>query len=226
MENNEIENPVTDEAVTTHPPKLYAGKYKSIEELEKAYKNSAKVFNENKSLQEKLKSYEVPESYSLPEVSLAEPVLNDLQKLAKSAGLNQEQFNKTIISMQEQQQHYQTQLEERKKQLGSQLKVVEDYVTKNYPPSLHNTVLNTILGDENAMSDAMKHRDQVLNSQVPGLSNQRANLSDPYEGRTELLNVAKEYQKNPTEKNRKRYINLAQASRYAHEKFWPSCPQN
>ncbi|WP_246562513.1 hypothetical protein [Rickettsiella endosymbiont of Dermanyssus gallinae] len=59
------------------------------------------------------------------------------------------------------------------------------------------------------MSDAMKHRDQVLNSQVPGLSNQRANLSDPYEGRTELLNIAKEYQKNPTEKNRNRYISLA-----------------
>lgn len=60
------------------------------------------------------------------------------------------------------------------------------------------------------MSDAMKHRDQGLNSQVPGLSNQRANLSDHYEGRAELLNIAKEYQKNPTEKNRNRYINLAQ----------------
>lgn len=84
--------------------------------------------------------------------------------------------------------------------------MVEDYVTKNYPSSLHNTVLDTILGDENAM----KHRDQVLNSQVPDLSNQRANLSYPYEGQTELLNVAKEYQKNPTEKNRKHYINLAQ----------------
>ncbi|WP_218814589.1 hypothetical protein [Rickettsiella endosymbiont of Dermanyssus gallinae] len=138
--NNEEVNPVTEETVVTEPPKLYAGKYKSVEELEKAYKNSAKVFNENKILQEKLKSYEVPENYSLPEVSLAEPVLYDIQQLAKSAGLNQEQFNKTLLSMQEQQLQYQNQLEERKKQLGSQLKVVEDYVTKIYPAALHNTV--------------------------------------------------------------------------------------
>ena len=59
------------------------------------------------------------------------------------------------------------------------------------------------------MSDAMKHRDQVLNTQVPGLSNQRANLSDLYDGRTELQNLGKEYHKNPTEKNKNRYINLA-----------------
>ncbi|MES2142386.1 MAG: hypothetical protein V4471_05865 [Pseudomonadota bacterium] len=57
------------------------------------------------------------------------------------------------------------------------------------------------------MTDALKHRDQLLSSQVPGLSSQRANLSDPYEGQQEMLKVAKEYEKNPTEKNRKRYIN-------------------
>ncbi len=55
----------------------------------------------------------------------------------------------------------------------------------------------------------MSDRDQILNSQVPGLNNQRANFSDTYEGKTELINSAKEYEKNPTEKNRKRYINLA-----------------
>ncbi|MES2142693.1 MAG: hypothetical protein V4471_07435 [Pseudomonadota bacterium] len=59
------------------------------------------------------------------------------------------------------------------------------------------------------MSDALKHRDQLLNSQVPGLSSQRANLSDPYEGKNELLKVAKEYERDPSDKNRKRYINLA-----------------
>jgi len=203
---NELESPVAEEIPATEPVKLYAGKYKSIHELEKAYTNSSTVFNENRALKEK---YKVPENYVVPEVSLPETVINDLQQLAKSAGFNQEQFTKTLLSMQEQQKQYQTQLEERKKQLGEQLKVVEDYVTKTYPSTLYNTVLTTLLGDENAMSDAMKHRDQVLNSQVPGLSNQHANLSDPYEGRTELLTLAKEYQKNPTEKNRKRYINLA-----------------
>lgn len=38
------------------------------------------------------------------------------------------------------------------------------------------------------MSDAMKHRDQVLISQGPGLNNQRANFSDTDEGKTELIN--------------------------------------
>lgn len=207
--NIEVENPVKQETVAVESPKRYAGKYESIEELEKAYKNSSKVFNENKVLQEKLKSYKVPENYTLPEVSLSESVLTELQDLAKSAGLNQEQFNKTVVSMHEQKQQLQNQLEARKKQLGDEFKVVEDYVTKAYPSTLHTMILNTLLGDEKAMSDAIKHRDQLLNSQVPGLSNQRANLSESYDSRTELQNLGKEYQKNPTEKNKNRYINLA-----------------
>lgn len=194
----------------TEATKLYAGKYKSVEELEKAYKNSAGVFNENKNLKEKLKSFETPENYSLPEsTSLPEQEIQGLQSLAKTAGLNQEQFTKTLSAMKEQQQRYQNQIEERKKILGDKLAIVEDYVTKTYPASLQSTILNTLIGDENAMSDALKHRDQLLNSQVPGLSSQRANLSDPYEGKNELLKVAKEYERDPSDKNRKRYINLA-----------------
>ncbi|WP_010597627.1 hypothetical protein [Rickettsiella massiliensis] len=42
----------SNEATITESTKLYAGKYKSVEELEKAYKNSAGVFNENKILKE------------------------------------------------------------------------------------------------------------------------------------------------------------------------------
>jgi hypothetical protein len=71
------------------------------------------------------------------------------------------------------------------------------------------TILNTLLGDENAMTEALKHRDQLLNSQVPGLSSQQANLSDPYDGQQEMLKMAKEYEKNPTDKKRKQLISLA-----------------
>lgn len=200
---------ITEELPVEEQPKLYAGKYTSVEELEKAYKNSAKVFNDNKALQERLKNYAVPESYHLPDVSLPETMLQEIEGLAKAANLSQEQFNKTLYAMADQQKQYQTQLDNKKKTLGNKLNIIQDYITKNYPASLHVTVLNTLIGDENAMTEALKHRDQLLNSQVPGLSNQQANLSDPFEDRTELLNVAKEYQKNPTEKNRKRYINLA-----------------
>lgn len=208
LETTSINN--TEERVNTEPPKLYAGKYHSVEELEKAYKNSAKVFNENKALHEKLKHYEPPESYTMPDLlDLPDSVIQEMQSLAKVAGLNQIQFNQTLHAMQTQQQHYQTQLETRKKNLGDKLMILEDYVSKTYPTTLHTTILNTLLGDEIAMSDALKHRDQCLNSQVPGLSSQRANLSDPHEGQQEMLKMAKEYEKNPTDKNRQRYINLA-----------------
>ncbi|HEY2567209.1 MAG TPA: hypothetical protein VGH95_05860 [Candidatus Aquirickettsiella sp.] len=203
-------NEITEELSVEEQPKLYAGKYKSVEELEKAYKNSAKVFNDNKALQERLKNYEVPESYHLPDVSLPETMLQEIEGLAKAANLSQEQFNKTLYAMAEQQNHYQAQLENKKKTLGSKLSLVQDYVIKNYPVSLQSTVLNTIIGDENAITEALKHRDQLLNSQVPGLSNQQANLSDPYDGQQEMLKAAKEYEKNPNVKNREKFINLAQ----------------
>ena len=35
----------------------------------------------------------MPENYTLPEVSLSESILIEIKHLAKSAGLNQEQFN-------------------------------------------------------------------------------------------------------------------------------------
>jgi hypothetical protein len=207
--NPEIEPINTAEIIVEETPKLYAGKYNSVDELEKAYKNSAKVFNENKALQETLKNYQVPESYQLPEVTLPETVLQEVQALAKITGLNQEQFNKTLFAMSEQQKQYQTALDDKKKTLGDKLNVVQDYVTKTYPASLQHTILNTLLGDENAMTEALKHRDHLLNSQVPGLSNQQANWSDPDEGQQEMLKMAKEYEKDPSDKNRKRYINVA-----------------
>lgn len=204
------ENTAIEETIVTESPKLYAGKYKSVEELEKAYKSSAGVFNENKTLKEQLKSFEVPENYSLPEsLSLHEQEIQGLQNIAKTAGLNQEQFNKTLLKMQEQQQQCQIQLEERKKMLGDTLNVIEDYVTKTYPSTLHSTILNTLIGDENAMTEALKHRDQLLNTQVPGLNNQRVSFSDPEDAKEALAKISNEFHQNPTEKNRKRYINLA-----------------
>lgn len=201
---------ITEELPVEETQKLYAGKYNSVEELEKAYKNSAKVFNDNKALQERLKNYEVPESYNLPDVSLPETMLQEIEALAKATNLSQEQFNKTLFAMSEQQKQYETQLENKKKTLGNKLTVIQDYVTKTYPAALHTTVLNTLIGNEKAMTEALKHRDQLLNSQVPGLSNQQVqHQSDPYDAQQEMLKLAKEYEKSSTEKNKNRLINLA-----------------
>lgn len=90
-------------------------------------------------MQEKLKSFAAPESYQLPEsVSLSEQEMQGLVTTAKEVGLNQSQFDEDTY-YDARQQNYQTQLAERKKQLGEQFKVVEDYVTKTYPSALHNT---------------------------------------------------------------------------------------
>jgi len=69
------------------------------------------------------------------------------------------------------------------------------------------------------MTEALKHRDQLLNSQVPGLSSQQAhNRTDPYDGQQEMLKLAKEFEKNPTKQNRKKLINLAQEVAEARSK--------
>lgn len=136
-------------------------------------------------------------------------MLQEIEGLAKAANLSQEQFNKTLHAMAEQQNRYQTQLDNKKKTLGDKLNIVQDYVMRNYPTSLQSTILNTLIGDDNAMGEALKHRDQLLNSQVPGLSNQLAHRTDPYDAQQEMLKLAKEYEKNPNTKNREKLITFA-----------------
>lgn len=63
--------------------------------------------------------------------------------------------------MAEQQKQYQTQLEDKKKTLGNKLNVLQDYITKNYAAPVHTIVLSTLIGDENAMTEALKHHSQV-----------------------------------------------------------------
>lgn len=92
--------------------------------------------------------------------------------------------------------------------MGDKLNAHQDYFTKISPTSLRDTTLNILLEYENDMSEALKHRDQLLNSQVLGLNNQPANLSSPYECQQEMLKTAKEYERNPSDKDKKRYINL------------------
>lgn len=65
--------------------------------------------------------------------------------LALPAGFNEEQFDKTIVSIHEQKKQQQTQLES-KKQLGVQFKVVEDFVNE-LSSNFTQHDINTLLGD-------------------------------------------------------------------------------
>lgn len=191
-------------------PRLYAGKYKTIEELEEGYRNAAGVYNENESL--KLQ-FAVPEQYQAPTgVLLREAELNDLKSLAKRSGLSQNQFNNMTLEMSQHIKYNIDSLESAKQALGPEkLNLVTDYVKQNYPASLQETVINKLLKDGNAMSDALKDRDQKLNSSVPGMRDASTSIPQPaYDGFKELEKASLEYRQNPNERNRNLYISLAQ----------------
>jgi len=199
-------------------PKLWAGKYKSPEELETAYGHAVNAIREVSELK---KQMIVPDDYSIPsDIALREVEAIEMKSMAKNAGLNQDHFEKMARDMHTRIQNNLTSFEESKKSLGEEnLNVVTDYVKRTYPESLHDTVLTKLIKDKNAMSDAMRHRDQLLNSQVPGMS-QGSTAAPPksYDGKLELEKAAIEYRKRPTETNKEKYIDIARQVSEARKK--------
>ena len=59
------------------------------------------------------------------------------------------------------------------------------------------------------MKQAMEDRDKRLNSRVPGVDHGTTSGGERYDGQAELLKARAEAHKNPTEKNRKKYIDMA-----------------
>jgi hypothetical protein len=164
------------DAILDNTPKLYAGKFKSVEELEKGYKQSLPLHQRNKELEaelQKLKS--VPDDYSVPsDVDLRDAQLNELKIIAKRAGLNEEQFASAAQALNESASQQISAFAERKESLGEEkLNLLKGFVEKNFngfDDNFRETMFNHIIRDDKIMSDAMKQREQQLNSQVPGMS--------------------------------------------------------
>lgn len=201
------------EGVMSSEPKLWAGKFKNPEDLEEAYKNSAKVFNENKKLHDDLASHiKVPDDYIVPEgLSLREVQIRDLKNLAKRSGLNQNHFENFAKVTDESLKQNMESLEKAKESVGKEkLSLLDDYISKNYPESLHQTILNKLIKDDTAMNDALRHRDQLLNSQVAGISNAVPKVGDTYDGYKELERARADFMLNKSdERARDRYFELA-----------------
>lgn len=196
--------------------RLYAGKYKSVEELEKAYGHSVTAFGEKAKLEKELERYKVPEDYAVPEgLTFGEDDIREVKSIAKAADMNQEQFEKTIREMHgkvlSNAEREKQMFEERRKSIGDEkINLLTDHVEKNYPKSLRDTVLNKLIKDEQAMSDVLKERDQKLNSQTPGLNRGAPIGGERYDGEKELRNAGEAYNKNPSDrKAREDYIKLA-----------------
>lgn len=202
--------------LTGSEPKLYAGKYKSVEDLEEAYKASERFVGENNTLKKELEKHtSVPDDYEVTQdIVLRDSEIAELKAIAKSAGLNQEQFLKTALQMQTRISHQLTAFEQAKQELGeANLNLLNDYVTKNYPERLREVVLTKLIKDKDAMTDALKHRDTVLNSQAPGMDKATNDKPQKYDGERDLKEAAQAYHKNPKDhKARQRYIELARAT--------------
>jgi len=164
------------DSVLDDTPKLYAGKFKSVEDLEHGYKQNSGLYQRNKELEaeiQKLKS--VPDDYSVPkDVALRDAQVNELKMIAKRAGLNEDQFAGAAQALNENASQQLNAFAERKESLGEEkLNLLKGFVEKNFngfDNNFRETMFNQIIRDDKTMSDAMQQREQQLNSQVPGMS--------------------------------------------------------
>lgn len=221
--NNTIDTSVSESVVaesivsaTVGEPKLWAGKYKSPEEMEEALigkdKEYGKLYSEHNDIKSKYEQVvSIPENYTAPnDIVLRETELAEIRAIAKNAGLTQAQFEKTAREMQSRIQAGHQILENNKKEIGDEkLAIINDYVKKYYPEHLQNAVLNQIIKDKNAMSDALKDRDARLNSQAPGMDQAGAGTPQKFDGEKDLQAAAETYRKTPNARNKAKYIDMA-----------------
>lgn len=195
---------------------LYAGKFKSVEELEKGYKESLSVHVKNKELEEKLSQMQtVPDSYNIPENSILDSKqLAELTEVAKNSKMSQEQFDAAINSLASNAKQQESQWETRKKLIGEQnINVLKKYVDENfstYDERFRGQMLNQIILDDATMEKAMEDREKRLNSSIPGI-NQTGNNppSDINAGRAEAQALAQRAMAEPGNKeNIKKLLNL------------------
>lgn len=153
--------------------KLYAGKFKTVEELEAGYKNSLPTFQENEALKAKLEEVsKVPDTYLNPsDVQLDANRLTDIQARAKEAGMTQAQYDKFIRSDKARLEAAQQKFEQARKDVGDEtLNMLTDYVKKNYPEALQDNMIKTFITNKDARQAALNHRNQLLNNTVPGMN--------------------------------------------------------
>lgn len=205
--------------------KLFANKFKTVEDLEKAYGNSVTAMVEKAKLEKELEKYKAPDTYEIPsDVSFEGNQFDELKAIAKNADMSQLQFEKTAREMHNRVVSNKKAVEqfynERKSTIGEEkLNLLSDYVEKYYPPYAREIILDKLIKDDSAMSDALKDRDTRLNTQAPGMGDGRGSTPERYEGDSELRAAAMAAQKNPRDhKAREKYINLAREVGHARKR--------
>lgn len=152
---------------------LYAGKFKTVEELEAGYKNSLPLYQENQTLKSKFDEVtKIPDEYLTPsDVALHEDDISDVKTLAKNSGLTQAQFEKLARETYVKGKNKLDAYEKAKADLGADtLHTLQDYVEKYYPAKIGESVLKKLILEKDARDIALQHRNTLLNSRVPGMN--------------------------------------------------------
>lgn len=157
----------------TTPPVLYAGKFKTVEELEDGYKNSAKVYQENEDLKKRIdETTKVPDDYVVPaDVTLHENDLATLKATAKESGLTQAQFDKLAQKQTSTVKGKLDAFENAKKEIGSDtLNLLQDFIGKAYPEKAGEALLKEAIKNKDVRDQILEQRTKALNSSVPGMN--------------------------------------------------------
>lgn len=199
--------------------KLYAGKFKTVEELESGYTNAAKVYQENETLKKQFTdATKVPDDYQSPTgLSLHETDVAEAKRLAKESGMTQAQYEKFVRQQEAKSRSLYEATENAKKEIGADnLNILQDYVKKAYPEKLHDAVMKTLIKDKDARAAAMEHRNRLLDNRVPGMDKPGAGYS-PDVTYDDVLKAREEHLKAKNDKKKRdRYLALTKA--YAHQK--------
>lgn len=153
--------------------KLYAGKFKTVEELEAGYNNAAKVYQENDDLKNKYDAVtKVPDAYTVPQgIELHENDIEELKQSSKNSGLTQAQFDRLALAQNDKVKGKVQSFENSKKEIGADnLNLLQDFISKTYPEKAGAALLKEAIKNKEVRDAILTQRTQVLNSSVPGVN--------------------------------------------------------
>lgn len=163
---------MSEQTPGTNPTdKLYAGKFKTVEELEAGYNNAAKVYQDNEDLKGKYDSAtKVPDDYAIPQgVELHDNDVADIKKAAKESGLTQAQFDKLALAQNQTVKSKFESFENAKKEIGADnLNLLQDFISKTYPEKAGAVLLKEAIKNKELRDTLLDQRTKILDSTIPG----------------------------------------------------------
>lgn len=197
-------------AVDTAEPKLFAGKYKTLEELEKGYielnkltgAKSAEAAEKAKlaeTLESQLKQYVAPADYTIA-VEMDEGSKSQLLTVAKAAGWSQSQFDKATETLLDLEEQHAKAFEESTKAVEAEigpekLKQMNVFIEDEFKGPLGELLKVSARSNKDIALAVLEKRAAVLNKTNPaGFSKSQLSIDD---GQNKMRELAKQMNANP-----------------------------